>query len=139
MSQTPKMTPDRFSELADAYGGALERWPGDVQAAARAFAEAEPDFSQACLDEAGALDRLLDLDAVSPPAAELFETIAASGLRRAYAPPRWAGLAAAVALMFGAGSGWVGAQMSAEPEDPVFYASAFSVLSETETLFEDAS
>ena len=63
----------------------------------------------------------------------------ASGLRRAYAPPRWAGIAAAIALMFGAGAGWTGAQMNAQPEDDVMYANAFSVLSETQTLFEDAS
>lgn len=139
MSTEKNMTPDRFSELADAYGGTLERWPGEVQAAARAFCEAEPDFAQACLEEASALDRLLDLDVAAPPSPALFETIAASGLRRAYAPPRWAGIAAAIALMFGAGAGWTGARMNAQPEDDVIYANAFSVLSETQTLFEDAS
>lgn len=139
MSTDTSMTPDRFAELADAYGGTLERWPSEVQAAARMFCEAEPDFAQACLDEASALDQLLDLDVAAPPASALFETITASGLRRAYAPPRWAGIAAAIALMFGAGAGWTGAQMNAQPEDDVMYANAFSVLSETQTLFEDAS
>lgn len=139
MSKDTSMTPDRFSELADAYGGRLAHWPSEVQSAARAFADAEPGFAQACLDEASALDQLLDLDAAAPPATALFETIAASGLRRVYAPPRWAGIAAAIALMFGAGAGWTGAQMNAQPEDDVIYANAFSVLSETQTLFEDAS
>ena len=139
MSKDIMMTPDRFSELADAYGGTLERWPGDLQAAARKFCDAEPAFTQACLEEASALDHLLDLDASAPPAPALYEAITASGLRRAYAPPRWAGIAAAVALMFGAGTGWVGSQMNAQPADDVIYANAFSVLSETQPLFEDAS
>lgn len=139
MSNTMTMSPDRFAELADAFGGQLERWPSDEQAAARTFAEAEPEYAQACLEDAAALDQLLDMDAIAPPPAALFESIVASGLRRAYAPPRWAGLAAAVALMFGAGTGWVGSQLSAPPADEVIYANAFSVLSETQTLFEDAS
>ncbi|WP_421857936.1 hypothetical protein [Oceanicaulis sp.] len=139
MSKDIMMTPDRFSELADAYGGTLERWPCNVQVAARAFCDAEPAFAQACLEEASALDALLDLDAGVLPAPALYETIAVSGLRRAYAPPRWAGVAAALALMFGAGTGWIGSQMNAQPVDDVIYANAFSVLSETQTLFEDAS
>jgi hypothetical protein len=41
--------------------------------------------------------------------------------------------------MFGAGTGWIGSQMNAQPVDDVIYANAFSVLSETQTFFEDAS
>lgn len=139
MSEKHTMTPERFSELADAFGGDLSRWPGDEQARAQAFVKAEPELAQALLDEAAALDKLLDLDAFEPPSPALYETIVASGVRRAYAPPRWAGLAAAIALMCGAGTGWLGAQMNAQTHPDLLYANAFSVLSETETLFEDGS
>ena len=139
MSEMHAMNPDRFSELADAFGGELSRWPSEEQARAQAFVKAEPELAQALLDEAAALDALLDLDATPPPSSALHETIAASGIRRAFAPPQWAGIAAAIALMFGAGTGWVGAQMNDQPNHDVLYANAFSVLSETETLFEDGS
>ncbi|WP_440957485.1 hypothetical protein ACFELO_09290 [Oceanicaulis sp. LC35] len=139
MSEMHTMNPDRFSELADAFGGDLSRWPSEEQARAQAFVKAEPDLAQALLEEAAALDALLDLDAIAPPPPSLYETIAVSGIRRAFAPPRWAGIAAAFALMFGAGTGWVGAQMNTQPNHDVLYANAFSVLSETETLFEDGS
>ena len=139
MSETNSMNPDRFAELADAYGGDVSRWPGDEQARARAFMTTDPDQAQALLDEAAALDALLDLDEIAPPSPALFETVAASGIRRAFAPPRWAGIAAAIALMCGAGTGWLGAQMNTQPNHDALYANAFSVLSETETLFEDGS
>lgn len=139
MSELHTMNPERFSELADAFGGDVSRWPGHEQAPAQAFLKAEPELAQALLEEAAALDALLDLDAVAPPSPALYETIAASGMRRAFAPPQWAGIAAAFALMFGAGTGWVGAQMNTQPNPEVLYANAFSVLSETETLFEDGS
>ncbi|HBU62841.1 MAG: hypothetical protein CMH91_09750 [Oceanicaulis sp.] len=139
MSEMHTMKPDRFSELADAFGGELSRWPSDEQARAQAFLSAEPELAQALLDEAAALDALLDLDVTAPPAPALYETIAASGIRRAFAPPRWAGIAAAIALMCGAGTGWLGAQMNTPTNHDALYANAFSVLSETETLFEDGS
>ena len=139
MSERNTMNPDRFSELADAFGGDVSRWPDAEQTRAKAFLKAEPELARALLDEAAALDALLDLDAITPPSPALYETITASGLRRAFAPPQWAGIAAAIALMFGAGTGWVGAQMNTQPNHDVLYANAFSVLSETETLFEDGS
>ena len=139
MSERAMMTSERFSELADAFGGDISRWPGDEQARAQAFFKAEPELAQALLEEAAALDALLALDAIEPPSAALYETILASGVRRAFAPPRWAGLAAAIALMCGAGTGWLGAQMNAQIHSDALYANAFSVLSETETLFEDGS
>ena len=49
------------------------------------------------------------------------------------------GIAAAIALMCGAGTGWLGAQMNTPTNHDALYANAFSVLSETETLFEDGS
>ena len=139
MTEMHTMNPDRFAELADAFGGELSRWPSEEQARAQAFVKAEPELAQALLEEAAALDALLDLDALAPPSPALYESITASGLRRAFAPPRWAGIAAAFALMCGAGTGWLGAQMNDQTNHDALYANAFSVLSETETLFEDGS
>jgi len=55
----PMMTSERFRQLAEAYGGAIERWPRLEQMAARARLVAEPSLAQA-LGEAAAVDAFLD-------------------------------------------------------------------------------
>ena len=55
---TEPLTPDRFRELAAAYGGVVARWPDDYRAAAAQMAR-EP-FAVAVLAEALALDEALD-------------------------------------------------------------------------------
>ena len=60
MSAIEMMTLDDFEERALAYGGDLERWPEDEQAAARATVDAMPR-ARAILEEARAMDEMLDL------------------------------------------------------------------------------
>ena len=103
------MMMQRFQALADAYGGDLARWPADEQADARAWRAANAAEALGILNEAGALDLLLDRGAVAAPGPVLRDRITASA-RQARKPVRallWAsatGLMAACAagLMLGA-------------------------------------
>lgn len=71
------MTFERFQLLAEAYGGAISRWPVDTQDAAYAFMAAAPEQADAVLAEARAMDALMD-QAVSPaPSAALRDSIIA--------------------------------------------------------------
>jgi hypothetical protein len=83
------MTPDRFSQLCEAYGADIRRWPAGERDAATAYAASNPAARQ-MLDSASGLDRLLDTHAVPLPAAALRERIVASGPRAAW---HWARLA----------------------------------------------
>jgi hypothetical protein len=56
---TDPLTPDRFAELADAYGGVVARWPEEVRAEAMEMARL-PEM-QAILASASQLDARLDL------------------------------------------------------------------------------
>jgi hypothetical protein len=63
------MTPHRFTELAQAYGGDLQRWPGAERDAAQALLASGDSTLNAVLREASWLDGQLDshqLPAVSP-------------------------------------------------------------------------
>jgi len=51
------MTPDQFRQLAETWGGDVERWPAATREAARRFAASAE--GAAVLDEQGRLDRLL--------------------------------------------------------------------------------
>lgn len=133
------MTLSRFAALADAYGGKLQHWPEDEQDKAEAFIRDHADQAQPVLRDAAALDAVLDQGRIIPEPA-LYETIVATGLRKASTPPRWAGLAAAVALVFGAGAGWFSVEPVAPADDAAYFADAFSVLSETDSsLLEETS
>lgn len=50
----------RFEELAEAYGGAIARWPTEVRGEALAFATAEPQMAKDILARAESLDAALD-------------------------------------------------------------------------------
>jgi len=139
MSTQTQMSAERFAELAEAFGADLDRWPVEDRALAVAFRETHPDQAQQVLQAAADLDALLALDRPIRPEPALYESIVASGLRQVSGPPRWAGIAAAIALMFGAGAGWLGAEPRKPDAEALLYASAFSVLSEADGLFEDAS
>ena len=65
----------RFAALADAYGGALNRWPPAEQAAAMLFAET--DKGRAILARAGRLDAMLDRHRVEAPSPSLHRAIVA--------------------------------------------------------------
>jgi hypothetical protein len=73
---TDRLTPARFAELADAYGGVIARWPEDVRADARALAE-QPEM-QALLAKADWLDAQLDDWRVAAPSTALRNRITAS-------------------------------------------------------------
>lgn len=57
---TMSMTIDRFRTLAEAYGGSVAKWPVGEREAAAALMAAEPDVARAVLQEAAALDAVLD-------------------------------------------------------------------------------
>jgi len=65
----------RFTALADAYGGALHRWPPIEQAAAMLFAETEK--GRAILAAAGRLDAILDRHRLEAPDPTLHRAIVA--------------------------------------------------------------
>ncbi|RAZ76059.1 hypothetical protein [Mesorhizobium atlanticum] len=69
------MDAGRFAALADAYGGALHRWPPAEQAAAVLFAETEQ--GRAILQRAGRLDAMLDRHRVEVPSAALHRAVVA--------------------------------------------------------------
>lgn len=76
------MTPERFAALAAAYGCAIDRWPADERAAARAFREADPAAADAILAAEAALDATLARWAVPAPGAALAGRIARDAARR---------------------------------------------------------
>lgn len=113
------MNAERFQTLADAYGGAITRWPAGEQDAAFAFLAAEPERADAVLAEARATDDLLDAAPRPAPSAALRAAVLARAPReRRSRAWRWltgagvgaglvaaavAGVAAGVNLSAGAG------------------------------------
>lgn len=97
------MNRERFEMLAEAYGGALERWPADAQAPARALLAADPRLS-AVLTDADRLDAFLYASPEPDFGGVLRERLIGSAPRRAPSwrrPQRWmagAGLAAACVI-----------------------------------------
>lgn len=71
------MTPERFRELVDAYGGDPRRWPDAERAAALALA-GEDARARAMLGEAKGLDSLLDGMQIKPPAIDTARIVAAA-------------------------------------------------------------
>jgi hypothetical protein len=126
---TDPLTPARFAELADAYGGVLARWPEQVRAEAMALALL-PEM-RAILAEAGQLDAQLDLWRVAAPSPALRERVLAARRmplsRRARLWLSGLGVAAALA---GAAAGSV-ATAAALPSD--------HAVSDDATVFGDLS
>jgi hypothetical protein len=102
------MTPERFEELAWAYGGDLDRWPAEAQVAARA-ALAQSSAAQDVLARAGGLDAALDAWRVPAPDGALMRRIAATATRARPLWRRavvwWSGLAVAATAAAGGGTG----------------------------------
>jgi hypothetical protein len=71
------MTFERFQLLAEAYGGAISRWPVDAQDTAYAFMAAAPEQADAFLAEARATDALLDHSVSPAPSAALRDSLIA--------------------------------------------------------------
>lgn len=130
---TDALTEARFIELADAYGGAVARWPEAVRAEATAMAK-RPAM-QAVLAEAARLDARLDGWWVEAPSAALRERVQAS--RRSPLSRRarlwWSGIGIATALA-GAVAGSVAAS-AALPSDHAVSdeATAFGDLSQQDS------
>lgn len=72
---TTQMTETRFSELANAFGGDLRRWPEAERGPADVWRAAEPVRAAAILTEAEALDAALDASPAPNWTPELFERI----------------------------------------------------------------
>lgn len=132
------MDHDRFAALAEAYGADIRAWPEAERDAARAYAAAAPERAEAVLGDAAVLDQALAHAAPIEPPPGLEAAILAGAPSNPAAPaPGLAGLAAALALMIGAGAGWFAAPAGDPYADPVF-AEAFGALEGAETL-EDFS
>lgn len=71
------MTFERFQLLAEAYGGAIARWPAETQDGAYAFLAAAPDQADAVLAEARACDALMDHAVSLAPSAALRDRVLA--------------------------------------------------------------
>ncbi len=101
------MTPERFETLAEAYGGAIARWPEHERDAASQLMLARPEWAGAILEQAGELDAILDSWGPLALGQALREAILAQAppLRRRLWP-RWlvgAGLGAGLATACAAG------------------------------------
>lgn len=129
----------RFAELADAYGGDIERWPATERPAAQALAGSNPDAA-AVLAEARRLDAILaDADQVAPS-----DLLARRILKAAPAGPfdadwRRPAVAAAAALVIGVVGGFAGGLVLPESDESIYeteYADAFDGLLEDWAAWE---
>ena len=131
---------ERLQALAEAYGGDLRRWPADQRAFAESLVAADP-AARVLLDDAAALDALLDASPSVAPSADLTARVlrAAPGARAKSRPRRavWflgAGWAAAACAGVVAGVGLT-RQMSADARaDAVLYQATLSGVDDTEVL-----
>ena len=133
----------RFKELADAYGADIARWPQDEQSCAADLIEHSPELAQQILNDARALDSVLSLAITEPVRSELADMIVQSARPVLRPIPRWAGMAAAIALICGLSAGWFGSIPNSQDgftEDELLFVSAFDVLSndETTSVLEEA-
>lgn len=71
------MTPERFEQLAEAYGSDLRRWPQVEQAKAQRLRQERPIWTRECLGSAADLDDLLSLYRVEAPSMALGERVMA--------------------------------------------------------------
>lgn len=132
----------RFRALADAYGADLARWPLADRPAAERFIKARPELAEAILDDARVLDRVLDQGAPHRVDPALLDAILEQAEARSAAmnpasrPPRWAGLAAALALMVGLGAGWLAAPGGVDQSQEAVFAEAFAALDDNNALAE---
>lgn len=82
---------ERFQALADAYGGDIRRWPGELRGPAVALAE-QSAAARAILARAEALDAQLDAWRVAAPSAALRDAVLAQAPRLRVGWVRSAGL-----------------------------------------------
>jgi hypothetical protein len=102
------MTPKRFEQLAEAYGGDVARWPDDEREAAALLMTRDPAGAEATLSAARRLDARLDMWA-APRVSPTFSEAVLAAAPRFCARPGWlgwlapAGLGAGLAAACGAG------------------------------------
>ena len=135
------MKAQRLHALAEAYGADLRRWPASERAFADSLIAADPSL-KAVLDEAAALDALLDAAPAPAPSAALVARVlaAAPKARR----PRLhldrialymgAGWAAAACAGVVAGVGLTSELTAYERADAVLYQSSLTGVDDTEVL-----
>ena len=99
--ETTALNSLRFSELADAYGGDIRRWPEAELAMASALLRAEPERTAAIIADAAALDALLDASPDFVTSAALRDAIIASAprQRRPAFGRRWTGVGLGAGLI----------------------------------------
>ncbi len=132
MKDSDRISMERFSALADAYGAVVARWPEAVRDKAMCRAR-EPEFG-AVLAKAESLDAYLDAWTVYVPGNDLLARVVSSAPtpRRAFCAGArfwWAGIGIGVSLA-GAAAGALGAATFVPPE---------LVASDAITVFGDIS
>ncbi|MEL7541710.1 MAG: hypothetical protein AAGJ51_12475 [Pseudomonadota bacterium] len=148
-----KISTERVLELIAAYGAEPGAWPDEERTAATQLLAASPDLFAAPLEEARALDALLQTELVPDPGAQLSEAILAAGpsakgasrgvfggLTAMIFPQgtRWPAGAALASLMMGLVGGYAYAATGAgyDQADLAYYA-AFGVDSGEEWLVSE--
>ena len=134
------MKMDRLEALAQAYGGDLRRWPADQRAFAESLIAVDP-AARSVLDEAAALDRLLDASPAVAPSADLAaRVLAGAPQRRARGRMgrlTWflgAGWAAAACAGMVAGVGLTNHLTANDRADAVLYQSSLTGVDDAEVL-----
>lgn len=121
------MNAHRFEMIVEAYGADPARWPLPERAEALAFERADPDAARVVRDKAARLDALLAPARTPEPDPALAARILQAGLAETRFAPRWAQLAAVLALSAGLGLGWGGAALDRSGQfDSAAYAVAYS-------------
>jgi hypothetical protein len=129
------LTPERAAAILDAYGADPRRWPEAERAAMLARLR---EAGEAMLDEAGALDDLLDAGRAPAPSMALRAAVLAGAPRRAIVTRArlwWAGLILTAATAAGALSGSAAAAAFAPLHLPGYShqdATAFGAVAEAE-------
>lgn len=123
------MDAQRFEDMVEAFGANPDRWPMSERAQALAFERANPERALEIRNRAAALDSVLETARVAEPSDALASRILAAGIAETRFAPRWAQIAAVLALSAGLGLGWGGASLEdAAGGEGAAYAAAFSEL-----------
>ncbi len=135
------MKAERLQALAEAYGADMRRWPASERAFAESLIAADPSLGSV-LDEAAALDALLDASPAPSPSPDLAARILAAAPKargRRFHLDRiafylGAGWAAAACAGVVAGVGLTTHVTANERADAVLYQSTLVAVDDTEVL-----
>jgi hypothetical protein len=135
------MKAERLHALAEAYGADLRRWPASERAFAESLIAADPSL-KSVLDQAAALDALLDASPAPTPSVDLAARILAAAPKikaRRFHLDRialylGAGWAAAACAGVVAGVGLTTHVTANERADAVLYQSTLVAVDDTEVL-----